>query len=213
MGFIYRLTSPSNKSYIGQTIRPILKRFEEHQDPDSPCVAISRAIQKHGWENMKKEWIEIPDDELNFYEELLVALLGTLAPDGYNLREGGGNGKWCEEVKQKMSDSHIGITHTDIAKQKMSTAHTGKNKTVEVKQKMSEAKTGENHPMYGKTGENHPASKKVYQYTIDGMFVQSYASIEDATQSLNKTSGSVIGKCANGKRKTAYGFKWSFTKL
>ena len=31
MGYIYILTSPSGKSYIGQTIRSIEKRFQQHQ--------------------------------------------------------------------------------------------------------------------------------------------------------------------------------------
>ena len=31
MGYIYILTSPSGKSYIGQTTRSIHKRLEEHE--------------------------------------------------------------------------------------------------------------------------------------------------------------------------------------
>lgn len=31
MGFLYMLTSPSGKSYIGQTIRPIEERLKEHK--------------------------------------------------------------------------------------------------------------------------------------------------------------------------------------
>ena len=107
MGYIYMLTSPSGKSYIGQTIRDIHKRLEEHQLPSSKCVAVYNAIQKYGWENVKKEWYEVPDEELDFYEEMLVALLGTLAPGGYNLKEGGGNGNLSEETKKKNQRSTI----------------------------------------------------------------------------------------------------------
>ncbi|AGE56821.1 GIY-YIG catalytic domain-containing endonuclease [Acanthocystis turfacea Chlorella virus NE-JV-2] len=230
MGFVYRLTSPSNRSYIGQTIRPIAERFKEHQLPDSPCIAISRAIQKHGWHNMKKDWIEVPDDELNFYEEMLVALLGTITPCGYNLREGGGNGKWCEEVKQKMSDAHagdknpmfgrtgenhpsFGQTLSDEHKQSISKTMTGRTLTCDHKQNIGNAQKGDKNHMFGRTGENHPRSKKVYQYNLNGMFVQSFASSEDAARSLNKTRGSYISECANGKHESAYGFKWSFTEL
>ena len=109
MGYIYILTSPSGKSYIGQTTRPIEKRFQIHQQKSSNCVAIYRAIQKYGWDNFKKDWYECPDEDLNFDEELLVREMGTLAPRGYNLKEGGGsNGKHSEESKQKMSESHTG---------------------------------------------------------------------------------------------------------
>ncbi|AGE51744.1 GIY-YIG catalytic domain-containing endonuclease [Paramecium bursaria Chlorella virus CVM-1] len=170
MGFIYKATyRVSGKAYIGQTIRPILERLEEHQKTSSGCRAFYAAIKKHGWENFDVEWYEVPDDELNFYEEMLVALLGTLAPGGYNLMEGGGAiGKRSEETKQKMSEARTGKTHTEETKQKMSKAHIGKTlreetkqkmskahigKTLreETKQKMSESTSGEKHPMYGKT--------------------------------------------------------------
>ena len=137
MGFVYKLTyKVSRKAYIGQTLRPIHERLKGHQYASSNCKAILAAIQKHGWENFDVEWYEVPDEELNFYEEMLVALLGTLSPGGYNLKEGGGNGRPSEETKQKMKEAHIGKEHTE-----------------KTKQKLSEANLGEKNPMYGKTGE------------------------------------------------------------
>ncbi|AGE55661.1 GIY-YIG catalytic domain-containing endonuclease [Acanthocystis turfacea Chlorella virus MN0810.1] len=251
MGFIYRLTSPSGKSYIGQTIRTIKERFKDHQSQTSGCVAIYNAIQYHGWESMKKEWFEVPDEDLDFHEEMLIALLGTLSPDGYNLTRGGAYGKMCEEVKKKIGDAHrgkiitddqkqklsvanLGKTHTDGAKQKISEATIGENNpfygkthTDESKKKMSEAKIKEKNPFYGKTHKDgtknkmseslrygkHPKSKKVYQYELDGTFVQSFPSTGEAARSMNKKSGSSIRDCARGKLKTIYGFKWSYTEL
>jgi len=300
MGFIYKLTFPSEKSYIGQTIRDIHERLKEHQYASSGCVAISRAIQKYGWENVKKEWYEVPDEDLNFYEEMLVALLGTLAPGGYNLKEGGGaTGKMSEETKQKMKEAKsgekhpmYGKEHTEESKQKMREANSGekhpmfgKEHTEETKKKQSDALSGEKHPMYGKTGEKHPMygkslsdehkqkmseaksgeknpmfgkslsdehkqklsealsgekhpmygkehteeskkkmseamtgekntlSKKVYQYTLDGTYVDDFASSGEAARALGKTDGTLISKCARGKSKGAYGFKWSRGKL
>ncbi|AGE49885.1 GIY-YIG catalytic domain-containing endonuclease [Paramecium bursaria Chlorella virus Can18-4] len=169
MGFIYKLTyKKSRKAYIGQTIRPIEERLKEHQLESSKCKAISGAVKKHGWDNFDVEWYEIPDDELNFYEEMLVALLGTIAPYGYNLQEGGGNGKHSEESKQKMSEAmtgeknhmygrtgekspNYGKTLDEETKKKISEAMTGKTHTNETKQKMSKARIGEKHHFYGKT--------------------------------------------------------------
>jgi group I intron endonuclease len=205
MGFIYMLTSPYGKSYIGQTNRPIEERLKEH--PTKPgCVAIYRAIQKHGWDNFEKHWYEVPDEELNAHEELMVEVLGTLVPDGYNLMKGGGSkGSPCEEVKKKMSEAQKGRTHPD-----------------EVKQKISEANSGENHPFYGQThtddtrkkmSANQPGSKKVFQYELDGTFVQSFASAGEAARSLGKTDGTHIRACARGDYKSSYGFFWSCTEL
>jgi hypothetical protein len=252
MGFIYKLTFPSEKSYIGQTIRDIHKRLEEHQLPSSKCVAVSHAIQKYGWENVKKEWYEVLDEDLNFYEEMLVALLGTLAPNGYNLMEGGGSkGRPSEESKQKMSEANFGEKnhmfgkeHTEESKQKISdalsgekhpmygktgekTSMFGKKHTEETKQKMREALYGEKNHMFGKehteetkqkisesmTGEKNHASKKVYQYTLDGTYVNEFYSSGEAARTLGKINGSSIRKCARGDCKDAYGFKWSYIEL
>ncbi|AGE49907.1 GIY-YIG catalytic domain-containing endonuclease [Paramecium bursaria Chlorella virus Can18-4] len=235
MGFIYKLTFPSDKSYIGQTIRPIEERLKEHQYASSNCVAVSRAIQKYGWENVKIDWYECPDEDLNFDEELLVEEMGTLAPGGYNLREGGGaTGKPSEESKQKISEAlsgekayWYGKTLSDEHKKKLSDANLGKKHTEESKQKMSDAKSGEKNHFYGKehtgetkqkmkeakTGEKNHNSKRVYQYKLDGTYVDSYDSGGEAARALGKTDGSLISKCARGKQPSAYGFKWSYTEL
>ena len=51
--------------------------------------------------------------------------------------------------------------------------------------------------------------KKVYQYTIDGIFIKEYKSLTDAskTTSLNFKN---ISACCNGKTKTCGGFRWSY---
>jgi len=201
MGFIYMLKSPSGKSYIGQTIRPIEKRFEKHQRKSSSCVAIYNAIEKYGWENFEKDWYECPDEELNKHERWLVNLMGTLSPDGYNLKEGGGNGKLSEETKQKKREAQLGEKNPMF----------GKKVSEETKQKKREAQLGEKNPMFGKTGENCPNSKKVYQYDLDGTFIASFGSTEEAARELKK-NGKSIANCARGERKTTHGFKWSYVK-
>ena len=193
MGYLYKLTNKVNgKTYIGQTIRPIEKRFEEHQKKSSKCVAIYGAIKKHGWDAFEKEWYYCPDEDLNFDEELLVREMGTLAPNGYNLKEGGGNhSKHSEETKQKISEAKLGEKNHNF----------GIPMREEQKQKISEALRGE----------NNLNSKKVYQYDLYGNYIGSFGSGGEAARALCKNSGSsAISDCANRKRKTAYGFKWSF---
>jgi group I intron endonuclease len=229
MGYIYMLKSPSGKIYIGQTIRSIQTRLKEHQKGSNVgCRAIYNAIQYHGWENFEKVWYECPDEDLNFDEELLIREMETMAPGGYNLKEGGANGKHSEETKQKISealrgDKHpmYGKIHTEGAREKMSDARKGdknpmygKTLSKEHKQKLSEARRGnpiENNPMYGKTGEKHHSSKRVYQYDINNIFIRSFGSAEEAGRYIEK-SGSKISMCARCKRKTAYGYKWSYVK-
>jgi group I intron endonuclease len=227
MGWIYNATNKINgKGYIGQTIRPIKERLKAHRKKGSNCKAFYGAIKKHGWKNFVIDWYECPDDELNKHEKWMVNLMGTLSPDGYNLKEGGGaRGKYSDESKQKMSDSMTGEKHPMY----------GKTHTEETKQKISESMTGEKHPMFGKIGEKNPnfgskrveetkqkqseakqgeknpMSKRVYQYDLDDTFIGSFGSTGEAARHIKKPDGgSAIRACACGKRKTAYGFKWSY---
>lgn len=54
-------------------------------------------------------------------------------------------------------------------------------------------------------------SKPVLQFTLDGEFVREYPSITEANISLGVSPKSgCIGRCCQGKRKSAYGFKWCY---
>ena len=64
--------------------------------------------------------------------------------------------------------------------------------------------------MYGRTGENNPTSKRIYQYALDGTFIDSFGSTEEAGRHLKKSTPS-INRCAHGYLKTAHKFKWSYT--
>jgi group I intron endonuclease len=213
MGHIYMLKSPSGKSYIGQTTRSVEERFKAHLKKSSQCRGISGAIKKYGWENFELDWYECPDNELNKHEKWMVKLLGTISPEGYNLKEGGGNrGKMSEESKQKCREANLGKKASEETKERMR-----KPRGEEFKQSMSGeknpmyGKTGEKNPMYGTTGEKSPRSKRVYRYDLDGTFIDSFGSCREAGRYLNKKH-SIIGRCARGSRKykTAYNYKWSY---
>jgi group I intron endonuclease len=169
MGYIYMLTSPSGKAYIGQTFRPIQTRLEEHETgKSSGCVAIYNAIQYHGWNNFEKDWYECPDEDLNKHEELMVEVLRTLSPNGYNLREGGGShGKMSEESKQKNREAHLGISKSEEHKQKIGEAQQGeknhmygKSRSDETNKKHGESIKGDKNHMFGKTTSKETKQKQ-----------------------------------------------------
>lgn len=55
-------------------------------------------------------------------------------------------------------------------------------------------------------------SKQVYQYTLDGELVKVWDSILDIEIECG-FARAAISYCCNGKRKTAYGYIWSFEPL
>jgi group I intron endonuclease len=112
MGIIYKITSPSGKSYIGQTTRTFEQRMNGHKtsasNPNTKrgCTYLIKAINYHGWDNMTREIVlECKDDELDYHEMRLIKEYNTLSPNGYNLNSGGSFNKvYSEETKKKMSD-------------------------------------------------------------------------------------------------------------
>ena len=104
-GIIYKITSPSGKVYVGQTIRSFEKRMQEHRDMKSKCSAIRNAIDKYG-DEMKYEIIEenVPQEQLDEREIFWINHFNSLVPDGYNLKTGGRFYKATQEMCDNMKD-------------------------------------------------------------------------------------------------------------
>tara|TARA_B100001142_G_scaffold47854_2_gene44771 strand:+ start:2732 stop:3919 length:1188 start_codon:yes stop_codon:yes gene_type:complete len=106
-GLIYKITSPSGKMYIGQTIGKLNRRLSRHAT-EPGCVAMKRAMDKYGRKNMKCDVIEenIPLEQLDDREMYWIDQLNTLSPNGYNLNTGGGRPVYSEETKERLREVH-----------------------------------------------------------------------------------------------------------
>lgn len=140
-GIIYLIRNKlNNKCYIGQTIRELTVRFDEHvRDGRSP---IQLAIKKYGIEHFELTVIDKANsiEDLNEKEIHWIATHKTLKPSGYNLEHGGNNHKTCDETKLKQSIAKqgnvtwlTGRTFSEETKLKISLAHKGKVLTEEHK--------------------------------------------------------------------------------
>lgn len=133
-------TSPFGKSYIGQTSRTLIKRWQGHCNSaaSSPYMAISKAIAKHGKNNFSLIVLceNIPDKyDANKLEVYFINYYNTYR-DGYNNTPGGGNRsnlKYGNRLGQKNTEEH---------REKMSKATTKRFLDVEQRAKISEAKMG-----------------------------------------------------------------------
>ena len=108
-GIIYAITSPSNKTYVGQTIQTLEERLKDHKKQTSNCTLLKKAINKYGIENMTCEILEsTSQDMLDDREKHWINVLNSLAPDGYNCSSGGNSKKQLSKyTKNKISNSTI----------------------------------------------------------------------------------------------------------
>jgi group I intron endonuclease len=146
---IYKYTSPSGKSYVGQT-KNFERRHAQHRSKKgNKCQAFYNAISKYGFDKFELAILAVFEtpDELNDAEIFAIEKENTLAPNGYNLTSGGsGLSNPSAETREKISKSKIGNKtflgkkHTTATKEKMSKA--AQNRSMETLAKISKALTG-----------------------------------------------------------------------
>ncbi len=96
MKYIYLITSPSGKQYVGKCTLPLEQKAVMYQSSAKYFPNIKRpiliAIRKYGWNNMKFEIIERNDkwttQDLNTREKYWIQHYKTLH-NGYNITAGG----------------------------------------------------------------------------------------------------------------------------
>jgi group I intron endonuclease len=133
MGCLYKITSPSEKAYIGITLGSFDERWKQHQKPAKPGrrSAIKDAISKHGAASMRCEVLVIADDAeyLAELERKAIVAFGTLAPNGYNLTGGGESASWHVDrelhkasMKEAMNRPEVKAKCIESAKKRVRTA-------------------------------------------------------------------------------------------
>jgi group I intron endonuclease len=124
IGKIYLIRNILNsKGYVGQTIRSVSYRFNQHKyETKTGCDrAIHRAMRKWGFENFTVEQVVSCDPLLlDDLEKHYIKFYNTYAPvgHGYNLTEGGGNGRddngeriLSVDGRTKLSEVHKGNSY------------------------------------------------------------------------------------------------------
>lgn len=125
-GVIYLVTNRINgKQYVGKTARSMLirKMFHEHYARKGVKTAFYHAMRKYGAESFdwKAVRTHVPVDELDEAERDSIRWYDTMAPNGYNMTEGGtGGAVWSgphtEESKRKMREAIDEATLASIKK-------------------------------------------------------------------------------------------------
>jgi group I intron endonuclease len=172
MGTIYIATNLTNqKQYVGRTVQNFKNRKNSHiklSKEENPKFFFHKAIKKYGVDSFKWICIEYPKKELNEMEMFWIKTLGTKAPNGYNLTDGGeGTFNPSKITRMKMSEKRKGMYEGE------KNPFFGKHHSTEVCQFLSDINKGENHPHWGKKHsektkqlqslniKNHPQRKEI----------------------------------------------------
>lgn len=121
-GVIYIYTSPSGKSYVGQTWNEQRRRWD-HSVANGRSPAFHAAIKKYGKDAFSYRILHSgieTQEELNRLECKAICDFKTLSPDGYNLTTGGEGGLHIEATKERLRQ--IWIEDGDNRKEAMKRA-------------------------------------------------------------------------------------------
>ena len=202
---IYKITNQiNNKQYVGQTVRSLTERFQEHARKNS---VVSQAIKKYGIENFIIEQIDSAKtiEELNKKEILWIDKLNTMQPNGYNLCSGGGNTKgYAHKPKsRKLMSAHRKGKYTGKQNHFYKKKH-----SKETRKKMSEAWTEERkRQLADLSRERNMRNQAVKVRNLETK--QVFNSIKEAAEYYGLKPTHITRVC-RGKRKTTGGFHWEY---
>lgn len=224
---IYKITNLVNgKVYIGQS-QDIYSRWKEHKYARNKrdCFALYGAFKKYGLDNFSFEIVECcPFEQLNekeiYYISQYHSYVGDTKSNGYNMTKGGaicfthvGNDDQGKCVYQYDLDGNFMSEYRNYVKAA---------KAVGLKSSASICRAIKEHTHAGGfQWRDYKAEKiepfvnrrrnllKVYQYTLDGNFIQEFNSIQEAADTVNCTRG-LIELCGAEKCQTGAGYRWSY---
>ncbi len=205
MPYIYKITNLINqKIYIGKTTTTIEDRWKSHWK-DSTRINISnrplyKAFNKYGKDNFKIEQLEeCSIDELNDKEIYWIEKLGSFKY-GYNATQGG-DGKHYADYDLIYNLYKEGYTIHKISELiHYDTATIAKG--IEFH--------GISHEERVKRGYEAIQHSVAQLDKETNEIINIFSSLKDAYDFLGKQHSGHIASVCNGKRKTAYGYKWKY---
>jgi group I intron endonuclease len=170
---IYLWSLDGVPKYVGKSVDVYRRMHKDHRDNK----ALSRAIQKYGFEAFEKDVVCFCEaDELNKLEKYYIKKYHThRSENGYNLTWGGDGVGSGEEhplhgVTGKAHPSW-GRKHSEETIARLSETHKGIKHSEDAKLKIAEAKKGKNNPFFGckyesATSDYHGVSKAGNRYRV-----------------------------------------------
>ena len=123
---IYKITSPSGRVYIGQTINTLEYRLKQHKNKHASSTILHNSFDKYGYDSHKFETLyeNLSIEEGSKKEKLLIKFYKD-KNKSLNIHNGGrgGNGYRKEthpEFYEKLRQKRLGCKHTEKSKKLIS---------------------------------------------------------------------------------------------
>jgi group I intron endonuclease len=219
IGFIYMITSPTGRLYIGSTIN-IQNRWKQYyllkcrSQPKLYNSLIKHTPEKHKFEII---WEGLVDDMYK-YETLIGWGFDVLEKEHLNCRLpklGDTYSVMNYNTKLKIGLKNKNAIRTQAQKDNLKFINLGKKLPIETCIKMGKSRLGNKHAL-GKTRSkefkltmNSHNFKPILQYDLNMNFIKEWNSIKSASEELKINSGH-IGQVCMSKRNSIGGFKWKY---
>lgn len=216
----------NHKKYIGQSV-DINSRWETHistlNNNHHYNLHLQQSWNKYGSENFEFNIIETCDKNLLNEKEIYWIKKFNSLEDGYNATSGGDNcSKACSKEVYMYNLDGMFIRKFDSISEAIIYVN-GNSITNIVKCCNGDLETAYEHiwkfeyfdNVTPKTIalNNKNRKKEIHQYDLNGVYIKSYKNAMEAKLLNGIPIKSIyITACCNGKRKTAYGYIWSYNK-
>lgn len=208
---IYKIQSPSNKVYIGQSWH-IKRRWNDHKNTKSnKHKKLNASFEKYGVNNHSFEIIHhLPNDVsqeiLNRFEQFYMDIYRDCKIELLNIKEGGnGYGKHSEETKEIIRDKRKQQVIGEEQRNKMSLFFRTIKRTKEWVDKVATSNRGKKVPYEVRLKNMKP----IIQLSINNEFIKEWDCSRNAAKELNTTESNICN-CLTGRSKSAKGYKWIY---
>lgn len=215
---LYMHISPSGKKYVGITTQLVAKRWgkngegylQRKTNGEYRQPSMAHAILKYpDWQLWEHKILQtgLNKEAADAKEKKIIEELNLRNPKyGYNIKEGGGNGKPSEETRRKQSEAHKGKRLTETQKIKIGNSNKGRQFSEETRCKISKALKGR------KFSEERKEKLKGSHSQCQVICIETkivYLGVNEAARKtgINRVS---IGYACKGKQKTAGGYHWEY---
>lgn len=221
-GYIYKYTSPSGKSYIGQTICSLKDRAGHGGKRYKGSYEFYKAIKKYGFKNFEVEILaEVLQEQLDQMEIKYIQLFNTLIPNGYNISAGGqniGKSKKTRKVYQySMTDGSFIKEWTSVVEAERN-FHGSSNVLENCLLGKAYTQWGycwsylkmDKFPIHERIV--NQKEKKVEMYSLKGELLETFSSIAEAARKTG-CERSAIKRCCRGELKSHGGYIWKCSEI